>query len=527
MAVKVKDYKKVMRTEMLKCKSDPVYFFKKYCYIAHPQKGKIHFNTYPFQDKVLKVVSKNPYSIILKSRQLGISTLSAGYALWLMTFHDNKNVLALATTQATARNLVDKVQFMYEGLPSWMKVESVEYNKLSLILKNGSGIKAKSSSPDAARSEAVSLLIIDEAAFIDNVEETWASAQQTLATGGGAIVLSTPNGIGNWFHQMWAKAEGAENDFIPIRLPWDLHPERDKDWRKKQDELLGPRMAAQECDCNFNSSGTSVFINESLEYIDSMQIKEPLERRGRDANYWIFEHPDYTKDYVVVADVARGDGKDYSAFHILDLENNIQVAEYKGQIPTKDYGHLLVEAATYYNKALLVVENASIGWSTLQTIQEIGYQNLYYTPRGEATIDSYYDPYADQSASTVGFTMSSRTRPMIVSKLAEYIDERAVTIQSKRTLSELRVFIWNKGKAEAQKGYNDDLVMSLGIGMFIRDTALRYRQRGIDITKSALSNITVNRTAYQGGYGRNYNNVPNPYEIDLGDGNSENINWLL
>ena len=279
--------------------------------------------------------------------------------------------------------------------------------------------------------------------------------------------------------------------------------------------------------CNFNSSGTSVFINESLEYIDSMQIKEPLERRGRDANYWIFEHPDYTKDYVVVADVARGDGKDYSAFHILDLENNIQVAEYKGQIPTKDYGHLLVEAATYYNKALLVVENASIGWSTLQTIQEIGYQNLYYTPRGEATIDSYYDPYADQSASTVGFTMSSRTRPMIVSKLAEYIDERAVTIQSKRTLSELRVFIWNKGKAEAQKGYNDDLVMSLGIGMFIRDTALRYRQRGIDITKSALSNITVNRTAYQGGYGRNYNNVPNPYEIDLGDGNSENINWLL
>ena len=279
--------------------------------------------------------------------------------------------------------------------------------------------------------------------------------------------------------------------------------------------------------CNFNSSGTSVFINESLEYIDSMQIKEPLERRGRDANYWIFEHPDYTKDYVVVADVARGDGKDYSAFHILDLENNIQVAEYKGQIPTKDYGHLLVEAATYYNKALLVVENASIGWSTLQTIQEIGYQNLYYTPRGEATIDSYYDPYADQSASTLGFTMSSRTRPMIVSKLAEYIDEKAVTIQSKRTLSELRVFIWNKGKAEAQKGYNDDLVMSLGIGMFIRDTALRYRQRGIDITKSALSNITVNRTAYQGGYGRNYNNVPNPYEIDLGDGNSENINWLL
>ena len=224
-----------------------------------------------------------------------------------MTFHENKNVLALATTQATARNLVDKVQFMYDGLPSWMKIDSVEYNKLSLILRNGSGIKAKSSSPDAARSEAVSLLIIDEAAFIDNIEDTWASAQQTLATGGGAIVLSTPNGIGNWFHQMWAKSEAAENDFIPIRLPWDLHPERDKTWRKKQDELLGQRMAAQECDCNFNSSGTTVFLPESLEYIEKMQIQEPLERRGIDANYWIFDHPDYTKDYIVVADVARGD----------------------------------------------------------------------------------------------------------------------------------------------------------------------------------------------------------------------------
>ena len=522
-----KDYKKAMRAELLKCKADPVYFFKKYCYISHPQRGKILFNTYPFQDKVLKVVSKNPYSIILKSRQLGISTLSAGYALWLMTFQENKNVLALATTQATARNLVQKVQFMYENLPSWMRVESTEFNKLSLMLKNGSGIKAKSSSPDAARSEAVSLLIIDEAAFIDNIEETWASAQQTLATGGGAIVLSTPNGIGNWFHQMWAKAEGAENEFLPIRLPWDLHPERDQEWRDAQNNLLGLRMAAQECDCNFNSSGTTVFLPESLEFIEKMNIKEPAERRGRDANYWIFDYPDYTKDYVVVADVARGDGADYSAFHILDLENNVQVAEYKGQIPTKDYGHLLVEAATFYNKALLVIENASIGWSTIQTVQEIGYQNLYYTPKGEANIDSYYDPYADKSQSTPGFTMSARTRPMIVSKMAEYVDEKGVTIQSKRTLSEMRVFVWNKGKAQAQRGYNDDLVMAMGIGMYIRDTALRYRQRGIDITKSALSNISVNRSPYQGGYNRNPHEVQNPYEIDMGDGNKENINWLL
>ena len=126
----------IIKAEYIKCANDPIHFFKKYCYISHPQRGKILFNLYPFQEKALKLIGNNPYSIILKSRQLGISTLSAGYALWLMTFHENKTVMALATTQATARNLVQKVQFAYENLPSWLKVPSIENNKLSLKLSN-------------------------------------------------------------------------------------------------------------------------------------------------------------------------------------------------------------------------------------------------------------------------------------------------------------------------------------------------------------------------------------------------------
>jgi len=117
-----------------------------------------------------------------------------------MIFHKDKNILCLSKTQETARNMVTKVKFMYDNLPSWLNVSADENNKLSIRLSNGSQIKAKSSNSDAARSEAVSLLIVDEAAFIENIEDTWASAQQTLATGGGAIVLSTPYGTGNWFH---------------------------------------------------------------------------------------------------------------------------------------------------------------------------------------------------------------------------------------------------------------------------------------------------------------------------------------
>ena len=363
------DIKQIIKEEYIKCASDPAHFMRKYCHIQHPQRGRVIFNLYPFQGKVLTLWKDNPYSIVLKSRQLGISTLAAGYSLWLMIFHKDKNILCLSKTQETARNMVTKVKFMYDNLPSWLKVPTEENNKLSIRLNNGSQVKAKSSNSDSARSEAVSLLVIDEAAFIDNIEETWASAQQTLATGGGAIVLSTPYGTGNWFHQTGVSAENAENDFLPIKLPWYVHPERDETWRKRQDELLGdPRLAAQECDCDFSTSGDIVFYNEWLEFISTTTVQEPTERRGVDQNYWVWEQPDYSRDYMVVADVARGDGKDHSAFHAIDIATNIQVAEYKGQLPPKEFGYFLVGVASEYNQALLVVENANIGWATIDAV---------------------------------------------------------------------------------------------------------------------------------------------------------------
>ena len=521
------DFKKIIRQEYLKCASDPVHFMKKYCFIQHPQRGRVIFNLYPFQEKVLNLFNDNPYSIILKSRQLGISTLSAGYSLWLMLFNKDKNILCIATKQETAKNMVTKVKFMYENLPSWLKIDAAENNKLNLRLVNGSQIKATSASSDAGRSEAVSLLLIDEAAFIENIGEIWASAQQTLATGGGCIALSTPYGTGNWFHQTWTRAEAAENDFLPIKLPWYVHPERDEKWRKRQDELLGdPRMAAQECDCDFSTSGDIVFYPEYIEYYEKSYIKDPMERRGADQNLWVWESPDYSRDYMVVADVSRGDGKDYSACHVIDTQNNVQVAEYKGQLGTKEYGHLLVGLATEYNEAMLVIENANIGWATIQVAIDRNYQNLYYSQKsGEANASSYFERYQDNSKKVAGFTMSSRTRPMVIGKFQEYLGDKGVTIQSKRLIEEMKTFIWRNGRPEAQSGYNDDLVMSFGIAMYIRDTALKFRQRGIELTKQSLNNMSTGQTKYVGGY-QNNPNFKNPYEINTRDG-KENIDWLL
>ena len=520
------DIKKIIAQEYIKCAKDPAYFMKKYCYIQHPTRGRILFNLYPFQGKVLHLFKDHQYLITLKSRQLGISTLAAAYSLWLMLFHKDKNVLALATTQATARNLVTKTMFMYDQLPKWLKLPALEKNKLSLRLKNGSKITAKSSNADAARSEAVSLLLIDEAAFIDNIDETFAAAQQTLATGGQCMALSTPNGIGNWFHQTWEKAESGENSFLPIKLPWTVHPERNEAWREQQNADLGPKMAGQECDCDFLASGDTVFEPDDMAFYEQTYQKDPLERRGVDGNFWVWEGVDYTKSYMVVADVARGDGRDYSAFHIFDIETATQVGEYKGKIAPRDFGNMLVGIAAEYNEALLVVENANIGWATIEQVMEREYRNLFYSATNNMeTVETYMHKF-ERDKLVPGFTMSARTRPLVIAKMIEYIRDHSATIQSKRLMSEMRVFVWKNGKAQAQDRYNDDLIISCATALYVRDTALRLRQQGIDLARaqlSSFSSLNAKNKAVIKSVGSQQNN---PYIVDNGR-TTEDISWIL
>jgi hypothetical protein len=484
--------KQLVASEYARCAKDPVHFMRRYCYIQHPTRGKMLFNLYDFQCDTLNDLNEHEYNIILKSRQLGISTLCAGYSLWAMLFNQDFNVLVIATKQDVAKNLVTKVRVMHDYLPTWLKGKSVEDNKLSLRFANGSQIKAVSAAGDAGRSEALSLLVIDEAAFIDKIDDIWASAQQTLATGGRAVVLSTPNGIGNFFHKNWVKAKSKENSFHPIELHWTVHPERDQDWRDEQDAILGPDHAAQECDCDFISSGHTVIPGDLLQLYKETTCQEPVEQRGLDGGLWIWEYPDYSKSYLVSADVARGDGNDYSAFHIFDIDSLTQVAEFKGQIGTKEYGNMLVNIATEYNEALLVIENANIGWAAIQPAIDRNYNNLYYTYKTDGYVDAAtqlskgYD-LKEKAQMTPGFTTSQRTRPLLISKLDIYFRERELVVKSTRLIDELFTFIWKGQKAEAQGGYNDDLVMSFAIGLFIRDSALKLRNEGIELNKRAIN----------------------------------------
>ncbi len=521
-----KQLKEAIKREYAKCAQDPVYFLGKYGIIQHPVKGKVNFNLYDFQEKSLNSFMKNDYNVVLKARQLGLSTLTAGYALWMMTFQQDKNILVIATKQDTAKNLVTKVRVMHANLPGWLKQPCVEDNKLSLRYRNGSQVKAVASSEESGRSEALSLLIIDEAAFIDKIDTIWAASQQTLATGGKALIISTPNGVGNFFHKTWMDAENGVNDFNFIRLHWSLHPDRDQSWRDEQDKLLGPSLAAQECDCDFITSGRSVIDGLILEKIRENSVREPMERRGVDSNYWIWQPPNYTKNYVVSADVSRGDGTDYSAFHIIDVETLEQVAEYRGKISTQDFGNMLVNVATEYNNALLVVENNNIGWAAIQQVIDREYENLFYTSKDLQYVDVQHqmtNKYRAQERNMVpGFSTTQKTRPLIVAKLEEMFREESVNVHSQRLIDELFVFIYNGNRAEALQGYNDDLVMSFAIALWVRDTALRLRAEGIELTKRSFDYFQHHGTIYSADDSENES-----WKMEVPNSEKEDLTWLI
>ena len=518
--------KEVIKQEYVKCAQDASYFMRKYCMIQHPIRGKIPFELYDFQDKVVNEFQEHRMNVILKARQLGISTLTAGYSLWLMTFHQDKNVLVIATKQEVAKNLVTKVRVMHANLPSWLKQKCVEDNKLNLRYRNGSQIKAVSSGPEAARSEALSLLILDEAAFIDRIDSIWTAAQSTLTTGGQCVALSTPNGVGNWFHKTWVDAEEGRGMFNPIKLHWTVHPDREQEWRDEQDVLLGPGSAAQECDCDFLTSGTGVIDPTILERLRKGGCKDPIERRGIDSNTWIWEPANYTKSYIVCADVGRGDSADYSAFHVIDIENLEQVAEYKGRINTKDFGNMLVSIATEYNDAILIIENNNIGWATIQQVIDRDYPNLFYTSKDLQYVDVQHQINnrinTQERNMVAGFSTTSKTRPLIISKLEEFFREESVVVHSNRLIDELLTFVYINNRAEAMSGYNDDLVMSFAIGLWVRDTALRLRTEGIELTKKTLSRM--NDT--EGLYTQEDANKNDSWEWDTGK-EKESLDWLL
>tara|TARA_B100000809_G_C15132120_1_gene528889 strand:- start:904 stop:2478 length:1575 start_codon:yes stop_codon:yes gene_type:complete len=485
--------RKQILQEVIKSGKDPKYFINNYAKISHPLRGLVPFKTYDYQDALLDDFNDYRFTVILKARQLGISTITAAYITWMMMFHRDKNILIMATKYGTAANLVKKVKAIIKNLPPWVRIANVSVdNRTSFELTNGSQIKASSTSADAGRSEALSLLVIDEAAHVDGLGELWTGLYPTLSTGGRCIALSTPNGVGNWFHQAYVDAEAQTNDFYPVKLLWDVHPERDENWFENETKNMSKRQIAQELLCNFNASGETVIHPDDINRILANVI-DPKYRTGFDRNFWIWEEHSSEYTYLLSADVARGDGKDYSVFHIFKLETMEVIAEYQGKVPPDLFATILADAGKEFGNCMIVVENNSVGYTVLDKLLELEYPNIYHSVK---STHEYIDQLQAESrtGSVAGFTTSSKTRPLVVAKFEEFIRNKLLTVYSKRLQHELTTFVWNNGKPEAMRSYNDDLIMAAAIGCWVRDTALVENQRDAAYNKAFLGSMIMTGT---------------------------------
>lgn len=442
-----------------------VFYFSLFIFVVHPVRGKVHFDLYPYQKAVLYQFIKDRFNIILKFRQAGITELISMYCLWLAMYHPNKKINIISIKDTTAKKVLKKIKYMYKNLPLYLQVPIVngrtgEYGSSSMIeFNNGSFIESIPTSSEAGRSESLSLLVIDEAAIVRWADQIWAAAFPTLSTGGSAIVNSTPYGIGNFYHSKWVDAVAGGNEFIPIRLFWRMHPERDIEWYNQMSTALGPKRTAQEIDGDFLSSGNSVFDLMDIKAIEDCLSEFPIIKRRYNGQYLQFNEPELDKDYFIGADVATGRATDYSSFTCMDKVGE-EVAVYKGRMSVDKYARLLGDTGQLFNWATLAPESNDVGLAVTSMLQAEGYPKLYYFQK-MVKKKGKTRPEVDKAP---GWLTTSKNRPVIIDGLEADIRNDVITCKDPFFVYEAKTFIYDSlgrpvamGKHKMNREGNDSL----------------------------------------------------------------------
>lgn len=495
-------------SEIRRCSKDPAHFAKNYIYIKHKDKGSVKFKLWDFQEETLKAFQDNRMNIILKSRQLGITELMGMYVLWFTLFQRDKNVVIVSKNRRQASQIIKRIKYAYKKLPSWLKiVKMVSDNVHTIEFDNDSIIFADATTENAGRGEACSLFIVDEAAFIPELEEMWASVFPTINNGGACIVGSTPNGGAGQFYELYKNA--PENGFNPIRLNWDCHPERDAEWYEETKRSMSPKKFAQEFLCSFLLSGDTVVDGEDI-LRHEQNVCAPKEAMGPENAVWKWKSFDPTHRYLISCDTARGDGEDFSTFVVIDAETSEVVCEYKGKIKVNKFAELISYCGYDYGTCLIVVENNSYGLAVLTKLIELKYPIIYGEEKGgKMRADGFINWDLDDVVP--GFRTDIASRVLSVDKLEESFRLNKVIVYSKRVIDELRNFIYENGKPQARKGSNDDIVIALAIGLFVCSCVFGPRDSDIEMTKKLLENIrkldyTINyKTAQEKGFDSEHN----------------------
>lgn len=447
------------------------YFCENYWHIKHPELGRIKFEMREAQVETIRAWLSNRYSVVLKARQIGFSTLGAAYAFWLTFFWQDRFVVMLSRTEREAAKLLQKSKYGYKFLPLWMKDRGPSItsdNQLKMTFANESSIESLPSGNDPARGESVYLVIVDEMAFLPNPEEAWASIEPIADVGGRVICLSTANGSGNFFHSLWVGSQTGANLFKGIFWPWSAG-DRDDDWYEaKQKTMPGwqlhqeyPRHAEEA----FIKSGNPVFdIDALMEYeqVDPdrgylhVHARRNVDyRKTPDGELAVWAEPTPEGIYVIGADVAEGLGHgDYSSAHVIEARSLTVVAHWHGHIEPDLFGEALAELGWWYNGGLLGVENNNHGLTTVKALQRYGYKNLYRTRRLQQR-----NPEATE---IMGWRTTTATKPLAIDELAGSIRDGELTIMDQYTIGELKTYVRDtNGRMHGSP--HDDRVMSLAI----------------------------------------------------------------
>lgn len=474
--------------EFMKCKASFTYYCSNYVYLEIPGQD-ILFKPYKKQAELIDFINKEKYCIILKSRQIGISTITQAYCSWLTVFFENTVVGIISKDAPEATVFARTIRGMIEKLPDWMKPPKgssgrgfAKFTEQSFILTNGSKVFAATVNPNqpdkTLRGKAITFLVIDEAAFVQKVDQAWTSIVPALSTQHkacrlngipyGLLILSTPNktmGTGAWFFNKYQRALSKVNDEIlgsvkPFVIHWRDISELadDPSWYKTQCELFDndPKKIEQELELKFLPSGGSFFDEKTCLALQNNTI-DPIEIiKLFNGEIWVFQKPIPGKFYITGVDTAPEHGSDNSAITIWNYETMEQVWEYQGKLPVKDFVKVIKYAIAQYPGSL-VVESNSYGNQVVETIDGTDYTSMLYREK------------KGENKTQGGLSTNIKTRPLMIDAMYSYITQCPDIVKSSRLALELIGLVQKtSGKVEADDGCHDDLALTLAMIGYVR-----------------------------------------------------------
>lgn len=446
--------------EYVRCKQDPIHFIKTYIKIISLDKGIIPFELYDYQIRFITALHENRRIIGLMPRQHGKTTTVAAYLVWYIIFNDAKTVAVLANKAAAAREIMSRLQLMYENLPKWLQQGVSEWNKGSISLENNSKVFTAATSSSGIRGKSVNFLLIDECAIIPNTvaDEFFTATYPTISAGVTTKIAltSTPLGL-NHFWKFWTEAEAGINGFVPVRVEYWEHPDHDEKWANEQKQLLGELKYRQEVLMDFLGSAATLIDPAAIQ---RLAIKQPIYQID---GFAMFEDVNKTEQgvYVTVVDTSEGVGGDNSAFSIIRVDTMPYklVARYRNnKVSPLVYPNLIVKWAKYYNEAWVLVEVNKSEQVAYIIHNELEYENLLYVTR---TAKGQVIGAGFGSNTRMGVMTDKKTKRVGCFTFKDLVEQNKLIINDAETISEISTFIESKGSYAADDGKTDDNVMTL------------------------------------------------------------------